>query len=202
MDELVETLLRRGALHSKRLADAFRTVDRMDFVGEWNAVDAYEDTPLPIGAAQTISQPSTVAFMLELLDVRPGHKVLDVGSGSCWSTALLSRLVGSHGRVIGVERVQEVLEFGRRNLAHYDTKNVTLRIAARRYGCPDEAPFDRILVSASSRSLPEELVRQLTPQGVMVVPVRESIWKVQKRGRGDVSVETYNGFVFVPLIRD
>ncbi len=202
MHELVQRLVRKGTLVTPRIIRAFEEVDRRDFVGEWNLPDAYEDSALPIGLQQTISQPSTVAFMLELLSPKEGERILDVGTGSCWSTALLAHSVGSRGHIYGVERIEEILAFGANNIAKYAFENVTLRHASHHYGIPEEAPFDKILVSASARNLPEELVAQLRSGGVMVIPIRDSIWRVIKKSRGDTTIEKFDGFIFVPLVRD
>lgn len=202
MEELVRRLVRSGMLRTPRITRAFEHIDRKHFVGEWNLVDAYADKPLPIGLSQTISQPSTVAFMLELLAPERGDCVLDVGSGSCWSTALLAHIVGKSGRVVAVERVEEVLDFGADNIGRYGFLNVEFHQAARRFGYPSGGPYDKILVSAASRTLPQELVAQLKNGGSMVLPVRDAIWRVHKKGPGDVEMEKYEGFAFVPLIRD
>ncbi len=202
MHELVSRLIRQGTLSTPRIIRAFEDVDRRDFVGEWNLPDAYEDAPLPIGLQQTISQPSTVAFMLELLSPKEGERILDVGTGSCWSSALLAHCVGVRGRVFGVERIEEILSFGARNVAKYPFTNIELRHASHHFGIPEEAPFDKILVSAAARNLPDELVAQLRSGGVMVIPIRDAIWRVIKKSRGDTTIEKFDGFVFVPLVRD
>ena len=120
---LIEHLKSSGVLKNSNIIEAFEKIDRADFVLEEHKLESYEDHPIPIGRGQTISQPTTVAFMLELLSVQKGDKVLDIGSGSGWTTALLSELVGSTGEVFGVERVSELVEFGSKNLAKYDFKN-------------------------------------------------------------------------------
>src|SRR3989338_11590852 len=106
--------------------EAFANVDRKDFVPEDYAYEAYEDYAIPIGYGATISQPTTVAFMLELLDARVGDKVLDIGSGSGWTTALLSKIVGESGEVTGVEIVSELVELGKNNIEKYAGKNVKI----------------------------------------------------------------------------
>ncbi len=191
----------RGALAiaSDPVFQAFRFADRADFVLPEYGPEAYADYPLSIGYGQTVSQPSTVAFMLELLSARPGDRVLDVGSGSGWTTALLSHIVGPSGSVTGLEIVPELVRFGRANLAKYPLRNVRI-LPARKdvVGIPSER-FDRILVSASASEFPEGLTDQLAPGGKLVIPVRGSVWSVSKDSDGAVRAEEFPGFVFVPL---
>ncbi|MCC2593526.1 methyltransferase domain-containing protein [Tessaracoccus sp. OS52] len=160
------------------------------------------DRPLPLSHGQTNSQPSTVVAMLELLDVQPGMKVLDVGSGSGWTTALLAELVGPQGRVIGVERVPQLVAGGCRALESGSWPWAEIRQAtAGTLGAPADAPFDRILVSAEADSLPRALVDQLADGGVMVVPVAGVMTRVVRAG-GDQLVTRHGFYVFVPLIED
>ncbi len=190
------------AVH-RSILEAFAKIDRKDFVLPEYAELAYEDKALPIGYGQTISQPSTVAFMLDLLEVMEGQKVLDVGSGSGWTTALLAYLVGDTGMVTGVELVSELVKFGQTNLAkHYPESKARIYQATCKYGCKDRAPYDRILVSASAEAVPAELVDQLKPNGIMVLPVQNSIWKIVNKltKDGGIYKEEYPGFVFVPLV--
>lgn len=160
------------------------------------------DQPLPIGFGQTISQPTTVRLMLQWLDARRDHKVLDVGSGSGWTSALLSQIVGSKGSVVAVELVPELVEFGRRNCARIGTRNVAFRLAKRgQLGWPLGAPYDRILVSAAADELPSGLIDQLAPGGIMVVPVRNDIVVARRARQGNgSSIDTHPGFAFVPLV--
>lgn len=135
---------------------------------QWAGVDM----PLSIGSGQTNSQPWTVREMLRLLGVRPGHTVLDVGSGSGWTTAILAELVGPTGSVLGLERIPQVMEFGRANLERSERPWAAIRLASRgMLGAPEEAPFDRILVSAEADRFPDALADQLADGGVLVIPV-------------------------------
>lgn len=162
--------------------------------------EAGRDAPVPIGHKQTNSQPSTVAAMLHLLDVRPGHRVLDVGSGSGWTSAILGELVGPEGRVVGVERVPELLDGSRRALAEAPRPWVEVREARSDVlGLPDLAPFDRILVSAAPTALPQELVEQLGDGGVMVIPVAGQMLRVT-RGPDGPETTRHGAYGFVPLI--
>ena len=182
--------------------EAFAAIDRADFLLPHDRPDAVYDGPIAIGHGQTNSQPRTVRAMLELLEVETGHRVLDVGSGSGWTTALLARLVGPSGVVLGVELVPELAEWGAENLARQDTPWASIRPAdPDALGNPSEAPFDRILVSAAARSLPDALVEQLTDDGVMVVPVNATMTRVRRTGPdpSDVDITTHGSYSFVPL---
>lgn len=195
-------------LPTSRLEAAFRAVDRRDFVPEEYRVEAYEDYPLPIGAGQTISQPTTVAFMLEKLGVKEGDHVLDVGAGSGWTTALLARLAGEAGEVWGLERVPELVRFGGENLKKYCFNNAAILQAGPTVGLPAHAPYDRILVSAATERIPKELLSELAPGGTLVIPVAEesarehshAIVVVTKSADGKLAEKRYSGFAFVPLI--
>ena len=196
--ELIESLTIRGVLKSPNLIKAFETVDRIDFVPEELHIMAYEDRPLPIGSSQTISQPYTVAFMLELLQPNMKDRVLDVGSGSGWTTALLA-CVSKH--VDAVERIEELVTFAKQNLKKYSFTNISVHQAKQTLGLEGKS-FDKILVSCSADEVPQVLLRQLNPGGIMVVPVLNSIIKVFKNSDGLLKIEEYPGFIFVPLIRD
>ncbi|MDO5668629.1 MAG: protein-L-isoaspartate O-methyltransferase [Corynebacterium sp.] len=185
----------------ERIRHVMARVDRAGFLPERARGQAGFDAPIAIGHGQTNSQPWTVAFMLELLDVRPGHRVLDVGAGSGWSTALLHALLDGRGRLSAVELVPELVAFGQANL---DAAGVDVRIVQATdgvFGLPDIAPFDRILVSAEATELPADLVEQLAPGGIMVIPVKGAMSRVEKLPDGEVQVTSHGGFRFVPLLR-
>ena len=175
-------------------------MDRADFILPEFASTAYRDIPLPIGFGQTISQPFTVAFILDLLKVSPGQSILDIGSGSGWTTALLARLTGPEGKVLGLERLRELVRYGSSNLRRYPFPWATITRAGSALGNPGKE-YDRILVSAAAPHFPEELVDQLKIDGRLVIPVRHSIRTVARTEEGSKREEIY-GFSFVPLIRD
>jgi len=206
--ELTNYLVDTGVLNTPAIIEAFRKIDRADFVHEDFRSEAYGDYPLPIGSDQTISQPTTVAFMIEKLEPKFGDKILDIGSGSGWTTALLAYIAenkkGSKkdGKVIGVERISELAKFGQENLAKYNFNNARIIKPDRRLGLPQFAPFDKILVSAASESFPEELIDQLKVGGKLVIPVENSIFEIIKGKDGRIVKNEYLGFVFVPLIID
>ena len=191
----------RGRGAQDRVAAAFAAQPRTGFLPADQLSAADQDRPLPIGHDQTSSQPSTVAAMLRLLDVPEGARVLDVGSGSGWTTALLAQLVGPGGRVTGVELVPELARWGAANLEA--TGQVWARLLPAEEGVlgrPDDAPFDRILVSAGAKELPAALVAQLGPAGRMVVPVGgEMLLVARGTDPDDVTVTRHGGYRFVPL---
>lgn len=169
---------------------AFLPADQQSLAGQ--------NRPLPIGGGQTNSQPQTVRDMLVALRVRLGQRVLDVGAGSGWTTVLLARLVGSSGKVTGVERVNELVAFGAGNVAAAGLPWARLLPADPQVlGRPADAPFDRILVSAEAPVIPVELVGQLAVDGIMVIPVAGRLLRVRPPRRA----ENLGAYVFVPLIR-
>lgn len=183
-----------------RVDEAFAHVDRSDFLPPQQRRFVDVDGALPIGHGQTNSQPRTVRDMLLLLDVRPGQRVLDVGSGSGWSTALLADLVGPRGSVVGVEIVPELVTWGRENLARAGLPWARIVAAVPDVlGLPDAGPFDRVLVSAGATTVPEQLVDQLAADGVMVVPVDGRMCVVRRTTEGS-SVRRTGRYVFVPLV--
>ena len=205
MSKLVNDLIKDGYLKSDLIIDAFSEISRIEFVPKELESEADENVALPIGFGQTISQPLTVAFMFELLDPKRGQKILDVGSGSGWTTTLLSYIVGSSGKVIGVERIETLKKIGAKNADKYNyvKKGIAEFYAADgSIGFPPGAPFDRILVSASTVKVPKELKRQLAIGGKMVIPIRGSIWYLEKKSETEFYKEEYPGFVFVPLIEE
>lgn len=200
MHALVDAMIVSGILQSPEIIDAFRAVDRKYFVLDPIIEHTYVDAPLSIGNNQTISQPSTVAFMLEHLAAQEGDKVLDIGSGSAWTTALLCHIVGKQGSVTGLERVDALFDQGKKNLSQFNLHNhCSIKKAGEKLGLPEEQ-FDRILVSASADEIPEELFSQLNVGGVLVIPVGRSIFKFTKISESKVEKEEFYGFVFVPLI--
>ena len=198
-NDLVNHLLNIGALYSSNITDAFINIDRVDFVADPTAPDVYADYPLEIGDGQTISQPTTVAMMLEMLEPYNGQKILDIGSGSGWTTALLSFIVGDEGCVTGVERVESLVHFGSKNLKKYGFRNAKIIQAKDGLGIVGEE-FDRILVSAAADDFPTELIKQLSIGGKLIIPVNNSIFEIRKKENGEMESVEHYGFIFVPLI--
>lgn len=202
--ELVGNLLKRGYVSKPEVAAALRKVPREEFVPSGLRGEAYVDTPLPIGSGQTISAPHMVAMMSEALDLRPGHKVLEVGGGSGYHAAVAAELVSPGGHVFTVERIEELAESARENIARTGYSNsVTVVLSDGSVGLPEEAPFDRIFVACGAPSVPGPLKAQLKDGGVMIVPVGgrmfQELIKVERKG-DEYRTHDLGGCVFVPLI--
>lgn len=183
-----------------QVENAFGKINRRDFIPEPYRDRAYIDAPLPIGYGQTISQPSTVKLMLEWLNVKSNEKVLDVGSGSGWTTALLSKIVGPKGKIFAVERIPELVELGKNNCKNAGIKNAEFFQSGDEYGLSKYSPYDRILVSASAKKLPTELMNQLRIDGKLIVPVRNDVLEITKKSERSIKTIVHPGFIFVPLI--
>lgn len=202
-DRLLATLHADGYLSDPRVLDAFRRIRREDFLPPGMAREAAVNAPLPIGQGQTISQPLTVAFMLELLSPQPGDEVLDVGSGSGWSTALLAQVVGPAGRVTAIERMPGLHRFGQANVGTYGFANVTMVCGDGTGGFPAHAPFDKIQVAAAAETIPPALLEQLKVGGRMVIPTQaEDLRLIVRKTKDRYETKVYPGFMFVPLIED
>lgn len=219
---LIDSLIEQNWLKTPRIIEAFRKIKRVDFLTKESDGLAEMNTALPIGFGQTISQPLVVAFMLEELDPQPGHKILDIGSGSGWTTALLAHIVSQNrnsktkGKVIAIEIIPELVEFGKQNVFKYnfiEKEIVEFICADGSKGYPNITPrpefaegFDRILASASAEKVPQEWRDQLKIGGKIVTPVGTSIWVLVKNppggGRKEFEEIEHPGFVFVPLIEE
>lgn len=213
-EQLIQELIDGGYLKTQRIIDAFRQIDRADFVLPENRREAYGNYPLPIGYGQTISQPLTVAFMLELLEPQAGEKVLDIGAGSGWVSALLAHAVSkksqisnlksqNFGKVAAIERIPELCEFAKRNIEKYGL----IRNGVVELHCQDataaipNGPYDKIIAAAAaSKDIPNEWREKLKIGGRIVAPIDGSICRFTKKSETEWQEEEFPGFVFVPLI--
>ena len=212
-DELINFLIKDGYLKTSLVIEAFKTIDREDFVSEDLKAQAYDNVPLPIGDGQTISQPLVVAFMLELLDLRLGDKVLEIGSGSGWKTALMAKIVGNIGKIYALERIPQLYELSKANTSKYSFPTdlaesnlgrgvIELICVDASKGYEDQAPYDKIIAAAAAEKIPEEWKTQLKIGGRIVAPVGNSILVLEKISKDKFEQKEYFGFSFVPLISD
>lgn len=200
---LLDYLERQGYLRTSRVRAAMEAVDRRLFLPDRQRDRAYDDTPLPILSGQTISAPHMCAMMLEELDPQPGHKVLEVGSGSGYHAALLCRMVGSSGLLHTVERIRKLADFAKANLAAAGVTNVQVHLADGSEGWPRAAPYHQILVTCGAPEAPPPLLDQLKRGGRLVVPVggrlHQSLLVVTRTASG-LQEKTIGGVAFVPLV--
>jgi protein-L-isoaspartate(D-aspartate) O-methyltransferase len=202
-ERMVQRQLSARGVEDERVLDAFREVPREVFVAAGLEDSAYTDAPLPIGESQTISQPFVVALMVEALQIRPGDRVLEVGAGSGYAAAILSRLAAE---VYAIERHPSLAHEARKRIEQLGYENVKLRAGDGTLGWPEAAPFDAILVSAGGSDVPPALLDQLAPGGRMVIPVgtsrEQELVRITKSADGRLGTESLGPVVFVPLIRE
>lgn len=184
----------------ERIEKAFLKYPRYLFVSNEQWEQSYLDIPIPIGFGQTNSQPTTVKMMLDWLDVEPGQNILDVGSGSGWTTALLSYLTGPKGKVIAVEIIPELAEFGKNNALRAGVKNASFYMGDKELGKKQYSPYDRILVSAAASTIPKNLLSQLANKGKAVIPVKNDVLEIYKISEKKFEIIPHSGFMFVPLV--
>lgn len=202
---MVAELVADGVLHTPAIREAWLAVDRADFVPLQERADAYNNIPLPIGSGQTISQPWTVAFMLELLQPSFGQNILDIGSGSGWQTALLSYIVsqGNGGHVTALEVVADLCERSKISINRYgflDKGIVEVHCLSAQNGYPAQAPFDGMIAAAMADTPPAAWLEQLAVGGSLVLPMKGSVWKITKHADKDIERQEYPGFAFVPFV--
>jgi protein-L-isoaspartate(D-aspartate) O-methyltransferase len=206
MNILVSDLIGEGYLKTDSIIQAFLKIKRECFVLDDLKDKADLDIALPIDFGQTISQPATVAIMLELLAPAKGNNILDVGSGSAWTTALLCWIAGPQGKVTALEIIKKLMEWGRSNfnkccgLKNKKLCQVEFHSLDGKNGFPQNAPYDCILVSAAADFIPETLKKQLKIGGKMVIPIKNSLVCLEKIGRNKFREKEYPGFAFVPLV--
>ncbi len=198
-DELVRKWKGAGMIRNERLIEAFRNVPREYFVLDEYEDDAYGDHALPICAGQTISQPSTIMIMLDALDLREEDKVLEIGTGSGYNAALISRIAG---KVITTEIISELIDYARDNLKRAGMSNVEVVHSDGSNGYEKEAPYDRIIITAACPEIPKALIDQLKEGGIIVAPVGPLYsQKMVKgvKGKQGLSLKELGDFIFVPL---
>ena len=201
-EEMVERQLKRRGITEPHILDAFRAVPREEFIAGNNVHLAYGDHPLPIEAGQTISQPYIVALMIQAAGIKPGDRVLEIGAGSGYAAAVISRIAA---KVVGIERQHVLVEAARERLQRLGYDNIDIVEGDGSKGWPEGAPYDAILAAASGSHVPRPLVGQLAPGGRIVMPIGDPGWvqqlvKVTKGNDGLLEQEDLGGVRFVPLI--
>ena len=201
---MIKNQLQSRGIRDDAVLKVMRSVERHNFVPENYRDRAYSDGPLPIGHGQTISQPYIVAFMTEQLQVSSQHKVLEIGTGSGYQAAILGELAK---HVFTIEIIPELAEGAKNILNHLSYKNITVRAGDGYKGWPEEAPFERIMVTAAPAEVPQTLVEQLAPGGRMILPVGaqflvQYLWVIEKDDQGTVTKEKILPVRFVPMVKE
>lgn len=202
---LINYLKEGGFIKTEKVEEAMINVDRSIFVPQKYINESYEDKPLPIGYGQTISAPSIVAYMTELLELREGDKVLEIGTGSGYQTAILSYIVKEKGLIISIERIKELSEIAYKNLEKLGLhKNVKFIVGDGSIGYENDKPYDRILITAASPKIPNFIYDQLKNGGIAVMPVgsieEQKLVVLKKDELGKITIEYNISVIFVPLI--
>jgi protein-L-isoaspartate(D-aspartate) O-methyltransferase len=199
--ELVVTLRQEG-IHDEKVLDAFEKIPRHLFVPKEFLDLAYHNMPLEIAEGQTISQPYTIAVMLEALELKKGDKVLEIGSCSGYNAALIAHIVGKSGFVYTTEIIPKLAAVSENNISKIKIRNIQIIAADGSLGWPENAPYDKIIVTAACPKMPPPLIKQLKERGIIVAPVG-TMWSQQVikavKIRGKITEESLGFFVFVPL---
>jgi len=202
LNDLIIYLKNSKFLTDGRVESALRNIPRHEFVPESELDYAYNNEPLPIMKNQTISQPGVVTRMTEWLDVKDGQKILEIGTGSGWQSAILSYLVGT-GDIYSVERHPKLVKFAQENLKKFKIDNVNVILGDGSIGYPKESPYDRIIITAACTKIPSPLIEQLSENGLIIAPVgdtSQSLVLLQKTSKGIVEIRNESHYVFVPLV--
>lgn len=202
MEELIKKWKEEGIVTDKIILEAFKKADRKYFIPEEFKDRVYVDYPLPIGKNQTISQPTTVAIMTQALEPKQGQKILEIGAGSGWQSAVLSFIVGEKGKIITIEYVKEISEIAKRNLKKLNIKNVEVIHGDGSKGYKKEVPFDRIILTSAAPDFPKPLIEQLKEDGIIIAPIGsrfEQEMVKAKKVKGKLKKENLGSFIFVPL---
>ena len=200
--ELVKKLIWEGRIKSKIVEKAFLETPRELFLPEKLKSYAYVDTPLEIGNGQTISAPHMVAIMCEELDIQKEQKILEIGAGSGYHAAVISKIVGPKGHIYTIERFSSLSEFAQKNLKNANIENVTVETGDGSLGLPKYAPYDRIYVTCAAPDIPKPLIDQLKDPGQLMVPVGHTICTLflLEKNHGEITKKNLGGCAFVPLV--
>lgn len=187
----------------EKLLKAFAKIPREQFIPYQLRMHAYDDHPLPTIRNQSISQPSTVMIMLRALDLQPGDQVFEVGAGVGYQAALMSQLVGKKGRIVTSEVIPELVQFARQSMEDLELKQVTVLEGDGAEGHPEQAPYDKMIITAACPEIPPPLINQLKEGGIVVAPVGDLQSQTMVKGTkvdGKLELEFLGDFVFVPMM--
>ncbi len=200
--KLVSKLKKEGRIKKIEVEKAFLDIPREYFIPENLKYFAYSDTPLEIGYNQTISAPHMVAIMCEDLDLKEGQKILEIGSGSGYHAAIISKIIGKKGHIISIERIPKLADFAKKNLKKIGVKNIDIILGDGSMGYKDKAPYDRIYVTCAAPRIPNHLIDQLKDPGKLMVPVGDIICSLNllEKFEGKKIIKNLGGCSFVPLI--
>lgn len=200
--KLISKLKKEGRIKKIEIEQAFLEIPREKFIPENLSYYAYSDTPLDIGHGQTISAPHMVAIMCEDLDLNEGQKILEIGSGSGYHAAIISKIVGEKGHVFSVERISFLATFAKKNLINTGIENVEIIEGDGSIGLKEKAPYDRIYVTCAAPRIPPQLIKQLNDPGKLMVPVGDIICSLNllEKIEGKTIIKNLGGCAFVPLI--
>jgi len=202
LNDLINSLRASRFLNDDNVESAFRDIPRHEFVPTSGLNRAYHNEPLAIMKDQTISQPGVVSRMTEWLDLKDGQKILEIGAGSAWQTAILSYLVGT-GTVYSVEIHSELVKFARENLEKFRLDNAHVILGDGSLGYPKESPYDRIIITAACTEIPLPLLEQLGENGLIIAPVgnsSQSLVLLKKTPEGIIEIKNQSNYIFVPLL--
>lgn len=199
--ELIDYWKNKNIITNENILKAFQDVKRENFVLKEYEEGAYEDVPLPIGYESTISQPTTIMIMLQALDIKENQKVLEIGTGSGYTAALISK-INKKGKIYSIDIIPEVIEIAKKNIEKENIKNIKLFCKDGKNGLKEFAPFDRILVNAACKEIPKELISQLKINGILVAPIgpeyQQKMIKITKE-KDKLNEEYLGDFVFVKM---
>ena len=202
-EHLIKNLISAGALKTPKIIEAFRKIPRHLFVRKDFLKHAYDDIPLPTFRSQTISQPYTIAIMIEALEPKEGEKILEIGAGSGYNAALLGFCVGREGRVITIELEPELVEFARKNIKKVKLKNVEVILGDGKEGYPEESPYDKCMITAACKEIPKPVMKQVKVGGRIVAPVGDFFGQrmivLDKISEDKFKKMDLGSFIFVPL---
>jgi len=202
LNDLINYLRNSRFLTDDNVESAFRNIPRHEFVLTSELNRAYYNEPLSIMKNQTISQPGVVSRMTEWLDIKDGQKILEIGTGSAWQTAIISYLVGT-GTVYSIERHSELVKFARENLEKFRLDNAHVILGDGSLGYPQASPYDRIIITAACTEIPLPLLEQLAKNGLIIAPVgdsSQSLVLLKKTSGGIIEIKNQSNYIFVPLL--